>query len=447
MKKMVFGLLAAYWVLACTPQRDSALDKELTENIQSASTSGDIAEYVLPDGNDLSKLPNQDVKNPVTAEKVALGKMLFFEPGMGLVGKNAKLRQTYSCATCHVPERGFTAGRFQGIADGAVGFGNSGEGREKDSDYAGADVDAQGARPLTMHNLAFVTNALWAGTFGSFGTNTGLEAASAAHPDTLVHINLLGFQGLEANNQRALVVHRQLMNQTIADTLGYKAMFDKAFPDLPVSERYSLKAVAFAIAAYQRTILTNQAPFQQWLRGEKSAMTDQEKRGAVLFFGKAGCFRCHEGPALNQMAYFGLGVKDLHQSGFDVFRTGPTDLRVLGRGGFTGQAVDMRKFKVPQLYNLRDIGFYFHGASKRDLREVVEYFNSAVPENPDVPASQLSSRFVPLNMSEKEVADLTEFLKNGLFDQHMTRYKPSVVMSGMCFPDNDPQSKLDMGCH
>ncbi len=445
MNKFIVAIFAAYWFLACTSQKTTVLDEQLTENIISASLSGEIAEYMMPDGKDLSKIPNQDAKNPLTPAKVALGKMLFFEPGMGLVGKNPKLKQTYSCASCHVPERGFTAGRFQGIADGAVGFGISGEGREKDAEYLGADVDAQGARPLTMHNLAYVPVALWSGTFGSFSVNIGTENVWE-QADTLVRINKKGFMGLEANNQRALIVHRQIMNPQIADTLGYKAMFDEAFPDILGAERYSLMTVAFAIAAYQRTILTNQAPFQQWLRGEKDAMTDQEKRGGALFFGKAGCFNCHEGPALNQMAFFGLGVNNLHQSGFDVFRTGAADNRILGRGGFTKRPEDMHKFKVPQLYNLKSVGFYFHGASKRDLREVVNYFNQGVPENAEVPASQIAPLFKPLNLTAREIADLTEFLKNGLYDPNIERFKPSRVMSGKCFPNNDYRSKLDMNC-
>jgi cytochrome c peroxidase len=400
----------------------------------------------LPSGDDLSKIPNQDVKNPLTKEKVSLGKMLFFEPAIGLLSKNPALRQTYSCASCHVPERGFTAGRIQGIADGGFGFGLSGEGREKFEAYAGSEVDAQGARPLTMHNLAFVTNALWAGTFGSFGANIGTENVWI-QADTLVSINQKGFEGLEANNQRALIVHRQLMNPQIADSLGYKSMFDKAFPDIPVSERYSLKTTAFAIAAFQRTILTNQAPFQKWLAGDLEALNDSQKRGGALFFGKAGCARCHEGPALNQMAFFGLGVNNLYQSGYDVFRTGATDNRNLGRGGFTKNHDDDFKFKVPQLYNLTSVGFYFHGASKRDLRAVVNYFNLGVPENLTVPASQISPFFKPLGLDAREISDLVGFLKNGLYDPNMMRYRPDFVLSGMCFPNNDVKSKSDMNCH
>ena len=107
----------------------------------------------------------------------------------------------------------------------------------------------------------------------------------------------------------------------------------------------------------------------------------------------------------------------------------------------------MHKFKVPQLYNLKNIGFYFHGASKTTLEEVVEYFDRGVPENPDVPKSQISSAFKPLNLSYKDKADLTEFLKNGLYDDKISRYVPQSVMSGKCFPNNDLISKLDMKCN
>lgn len=439
---IAFGM--AIFLFAC--QHESLLTNEdtLRNAIAATATSGSLDEYILPDGKDLSKIPNQDVKNLLNADKVTLGKMLFHEPGIGLVGNNPILKQTYSCASCHVASMGFTPGRLQGIADGAIGFGHNGEGRFKSSYYLGDEVDAQGARPLTMHNAAYVTNALWAGSFGSFGTNSGTE--SVWNQDTLTAVNFLGLQGLEANNIRALQVHRQMMNKSIADTLGYKALFDKAFPEIPVSERYTLQTTAFAIAAYFRTILTNEAPFQRWLRGEKTAMTEQQKRGAMVFFTNGGCTNCHRGPSLNRMVYQSVGVNNLYQSGFQVFRTGPTDKRNLGRGGFTGRAEDMHKFKVPQLYNLKNIGFYFHGASKRSLEEVVEYFDRAVPENKDVPASQISPFFKPLNLTQKEIKDMTEFLKNGLYDPNIDRYVPKSVMSGKCFPNNDPLSKSDMGC-
>lgn len=442
----VLVLSAAVFYLGCTHDYVTDLDLDLTNSLNVNSKTGSYQGYIMPSSTDYASLPNQDPKNPVTAEKVALGKMLFFETGIGLEPKYPISKQAYSCSSCHIPERSFTAGRFQGIADGAVGFGISGEKRKKNPYYTGGEVDAQGARPLAVINTTYITNALWAGTFGSFGVNTGTE--SVWSQDTLVEINYKGLMGLEANNERALIVHRQVVNKHVTDSLGYTAMFDAAFPDIPVDERYTRQTAAFAIAAYFRTILTNEAPFQNWLKGNTTAMTEQQKRGAILFFGKAGCVSCHNSPSLNSVPhlFFSLGVKNHFQTGYSVFRTDSHDKRNLGRGGFTGEQADMNQFKVPQLYNLKDFGFYFHGASKTSIKDVVEYFNDGIPENRDIPITQISPLFRPLHMTQDEMDDLTEFLENGLYDPNMLRYKPEVTMSGNCFPNNDLQSRMDMGC-
>jgi cytochrome c peroxidase len=446
MKKwIIFGTIASMaYFMACKQTEVTDLDKQLEDAMTQASETGSIEHFIMPSGVNLDEIPNQDPRNLATAAKVALGKMLFFETGIGLKPNQSVSMQSYSCSSCHIPSRGFTAGRFQGVADGAEGFGRFGEGRSKRISYTGDQVDAQGARPLPTINLAYVTNALWAGSFGATGVNSGTE--SVWHIDTLLEINFQGHEGLESNNQRALIVHRQLMNRAIADSLGYKAMFDAAFPEVPEAERYNLKTTAFAIAAYQRSIFTNQAPLQRWLAGDKSAMTENQKKGALIFFGKAGCTNCHNSPSLNNMKFFALGVNNLYQSGFDVFRTGPGDNRNNGRGGFTQLPEDKHKFKVPQLYNLKDVGFYFHGASKRSLREVVDYFDAAVPENNNVPAAQIASAFRPLHLTEEEKDLLVEFLTFGLFDPNLERYAPDVTMSGKCFPDNDLESQLDLGC-
>ncbi|MEO6189862.1 MAG: cytochrome c peroxidase, partial [Saprospiraceae bacterium] len=390
---------------------------------------------------------NQDRKNPVTAQKVALGKLLFFETGLAQASKKSVSLNTYSCSSCHVPEKGFTAGRFQGIADGGVGFGVQGEGRYKNISYDGSEVDAQGARPLPVINLTFVRNALWSGAFGANGMNVGTESAWGV-ADSLTNINKKGFEGLEANNTRALFVHRQVVTEELMTKLGLKKMFDEAFGDIPVSERYTPQMASNAIAAYFRTILTNEAPFQKWLKGDKNAMTVQQKKGGELFFGKAGCINCHNSPSFNNQKFAAIGVYNLFQigGGKSVFRTDAKDLRNKGRGGFTLRDQDLYKFKVPQLYNLKDVGFYFHGGSKESLKDVIEYFNLAIPENPNVPSDRIDPLFKPRNLTNTEKEDLLAFLENGLHDDNLVRYKPGFIMSGFCFPNNDLQSRQDMGC-
>ncbi|MGB5026372.1 MAG: cytochrome c peroxidase [Saprospiraceae bacterium] len=441
-------LFAGYVFTTCTrelAQDVTSLDDQLIKQVKSASPNGDVRDYILVSGENLAEIPNQDPKNILNPAKVRLGRMLFHEPAIGILPNKPVGMTSFSCASCHIASKSFTAGRIQGIADGAEGFGILGNGRNKNPLYTGDEVDAQGARPLPTINLAYVRNALWAGSFGSFSLNIGTE--SVWRQDTLTEVNFKGLEGLEANNIRALQVHRMTMNENLASYLGYKSLFDEAFPEIPLEERYSLITTSFAIASYFRTITTHEAPFQKWLKGDHAAMTEQQKKGAGLFFGKAGCYRCHNSPSLNSFNFFALGVYDLYENKItEVFRTGPTDKRVKGRGGFTGKAEDLYKFKVPQLYNLKPVGFYFHGGSKQSLREVVEYFNKAEPENPIVPKSQISGFFQPLNLTEQEVTDLTEFLENGLYDPTLEKYLPDHVLSFMCFPNNDSRSRKELNC-
>ncbi|MBK9378492.1 MAG: hypothetical protein IPM86_09770 [Saprospiraceae bacterium] len=446
MKKSIIFLLGLVSVLtfSCTSTTIVEKDAELQTLLKSRSFTGDLDFYIMPESNHYSHLPNQDPKNPITREKVVLGNLLFFETGIGMDAKQEFEKGTYSCSTCHVPEKDFTAGRFQGIADGAVGFGEFGEGRAKHPSYDGTEVDAQGARPLPTINLAYVRNALWNGSFGSFGMNENTSAVWGV-ADSLTKINFEGREGLEATITRALTVHRQVIDKALMDKLGYTDMFNQAFPEIPVSERYTKQTAANAIAAYFRTILTNEAPFQRWLKGDFDAMTDLQKEGATLFFGKAGCVNCHNSPSLNGQRFAAIGVKNLDQNGYTVFKT--NDGRSKGRASFTLDENDLYKFKVPQLYNLKKVGFYFHGASKTSMRDVVEYFNNGVHENPLIPQEKIDARFVPLGLNSSELDALTEFMENGLYDPNMLRYKPASVMSGNCFPNSDPQSKTDMGCN
>ncbi len=446
MKRIVFLFPVLWWVASCTSDtflEPTPIDVQLEQALKAAG-DGTLDYWKLPDPDDLDKIP-QDPKNPLTPEKVHLGKLLFYETGLGQLALRPEGKETFSCATCHVPEAGFTPNNIQGVADGAVGFGNLGEGRHMMPTYRPEEADVQGTRPLSVLNVAYVQNTLWNGQFGANHNNVGTEDRWALDSATLV--NFKGYYGLEAQNIEGFKLHRMAINHPkVLDTFGYRQLFDLAFPDWPEEERYSHETGSLAISAYLRTLLTNDAPFQRWLKGELDAMTQQEKRGALLFFTDAGCANCHTGPALNNNAYFAIGVKGIYQTSAPL-ATDVNDKRNLGRGGFTGRPEDMYKFQVPQLYNLKHAGFYFHGASKRSLREVVEYFNEGVPENPDVPLSQIAPTFRPLHLTEQEIEDLTAFLENALYDPNLVeKYVPDAVLSGYCFPNNDPVSRQDLGC-
>lgn len=420
------------------------IDEELAALVKHTSPSGSLSHFILPESDDLAAIP-QEAKNPLNFAKIALGQFLFHETGLGTEPFRGELAGTYSCATCHIAELGFKPGREQGVADGAIGFGNKGDGRTLHPNYRGDDVDAQAARPISLVNVAFVTNSMWNGMFGGGFNNVGTEDRWHIVPALAENAN---FEfGIEPQNIDGLVTHRMLITENLVDSLGYRQLFDQAFPEVPLSERYNNFTTAMALSAYLRSILTNRAPFQLWLKGNVEAMTEQQKRGAMLFFGQAGCVRCHEEPNLGGNRFEALGVKDLYMNtNIDIFRSTPDDMRNFGRGGFTGKAEDMFRYKVPGIYNQKDSPFYFHGASARTLDEVIAYKNKGISENPNVPQSQLSEFFHPLNLNADQIADLKAFVEEGLYDPDIARYRPAEIRSGNCFPNNDPLSKVETGC-
>ena len=154
---------------------------------------------------------------------------------------------------------------------------------------------------------------------------------------------------------------------------------------------------------------------------------------------------CHTSAAFSAVRFFAVGVNNLDDQ-VSFKETPQLAKKNLGRGGFTGREEDMHKFKVPTLYNLQGSPFYFHGSSKTSLEEVVDYFDLAIPENRDVPESQIASEFRPLGLTHQQKTDLVAFLKYGLQDPTVERYKPASLPSGRCFPNADPLSKREIGC-
>ncbi len=443
MKKYVPGaFLMIIFILGCSSDElKNPLDVQLEAAVKRASPYGDLGHFILPSSTDYAAIPS-DPNNPLTETKVELGRMLFFETGIALDPLFEEAKGTYSCATCHIPEAGFMPGRAQGIADGGAGFGVNGEGRTKLFFYDNDEPDVQSLRALSVMNVAFVPNTTWNGQFGANDNNVGTEDVWEGFNE----INALGLMGLESQALEGFELHRMLINETIMDTLGYKGYFDAVYGAFPESERYTELTASFAISAYLRSMITNDAPFQLWLKGDKNAMSDEQKEGALLFFGKAGCYKCHNGKPLNNPSqFYAIGVKDLYEAGGSI-NTDVDDVSNLGRGGFTKKEEDNYKFKVPQLYNLKGGGFYFHGSSKRSIKEVVEYFNEGTKENAMVPDSRIAPQFRPLGLTEEEIDKVVLFIEHSLYDHEFIKHVPQEVLSGNCFPNNDALSREDLGC-
>lgn len=418
------------------------LDEALTQALAEASGGVGPQVYILPESDDFGAIP-QDPQNPINVAKVDLGKKLFHETRLGIRPKYSDGMYTYSCASCHHFEAGFQAGIQQGIGEGGQGFGYIGEKRVANPMYPTDSLDVQPIRSPSALNIAYQTNVLWNGQFGATHLNAGTE--SRWKDGTPIAVNKLGYEGTETQAIAGLTVHRLDVDQGIIFNTVYKEYFDHAFADVDSADRYTKENAGLAIAAYERTLLASHSPFQRWLRGESRAMSDFEKRGALLFFGEANCVSCHNGPALNTMDFYALAMADMEGPGTygGASSQNPANL---GRGGFTGKPEDNYKFKVPQLYNLKDSPFLGHGGTFHSIREVVEYKNRAIPENPNVPATQLAPEFIPLHLTEAQINQITGFLERSLHDPHLDRYVPVRVPSGLCFPNNDEASREDMGC-
>ena len=242
---------------------------------------GSKSALILPLATDFSLIPN-DPNNQITEAKVALGKFLFHETGLATNPSMTEGMHTYSCASCHHANAGFQSGILQGIGEGGMGFGINGEGRFKNDIYAEGDLDVQPIRTPSALNVAYQDVMLWNGQFGGTGTNQGTEASWTI--GTPKETNTLGFEGVETQAIAGLDVHRLVIDEDFILNSAYKDLFDEAFPNIDVSERYTKLYAGLAIAAYERTLLPNEAPFQQWLNGNSSAMNAQETEGALLFF-------------------------------------------------------------------------------------------------------------------------------------------------------------------
>ena len=219
---------------------------------------------------------------------------------------------------------------------------------------------------------------------------------------------------------------------------AYIPMFEAAFPEQswdPPSLIINLFNIVKAIAAYERTVVSNQAPWDAFLAGDDYAMTFEQLDGAELFFGKAGCAACHSGPALGSTAFYALGVAEHPAT--------PPGENNLGRFSVTQDEDDRFKFRAMTVRQLKDAGPFFHGGSVMSLDDVVRYKNDAIP---DQAVPTLSSQFVPLGLTDQDIAAIVSFLEKALFDPNMARFVPNELPGQRCFPHNDSASRFDAGC-
>src|SRR5258705_466186 len=216
-----------------------------------------------------------------------------------------------------------------------------------------------------------------------------------------------------------------------------------------------------ARATFMRTLVTRNTPFDKFWPGKNSPLTASKRRGAKLFFtaatnGGAGCFSCHSGPMLNKQPndpdvtgtgqfveenFFNIGLSDHPVQALNRLARNDSNFIDNGRREITGRDSDAFKFRATTMRQLKDSRFFFHNGAFTNVRDVVEYFNAGVPQNPVTgAASTLTPRFTNprgpgsprgLGLTEDEVNAITDFLENALFDPAFVNFDPNSTTDTM----------------
>jgi cytochrome c peroxidase len=496
MKKVLFFILAVYLVLnySCTKDYEG-IDPDIMEVFEQNGLT--FSDFMLPRRGSYGELP-QSTWNIVTEDKIRLGASIFWDPvwlqnplirdenGIPIPGREFSI----SCGSCHIKDG--HAGVSQGLGEGGDGTGLDGIARR--NGVPPELIDGQGRRPPNNMHVAFKPNALWDGPLGSPDLSLFINSEGMVNrneglviPNERVHeLNTLfrGFGGAEMQGIMGLTVHRMAFSEEIVANAGsmYRTLFERVFrdnqetslyrmveqiPPSAIKNKYiynnthfidfdvrkvingevvetldtvplhlSKLAAAMAIAAYNRHLVADDAPFQRYLRGERNAMTPQQKRGLVQFVERR-CINCHNGPALTDADFHVMGSKDLDTdiTGNPIAGFATSDQRGvdLGRFNVTGNPEHLRAFLTPTLYNLPRHAFHGGvdgGDTDGGTRFAMEYMLNRQPANQAIPVS--SDRLDPRWLDNSDATpqqreDLFAFLNEALRDPNFNRkYRPGV---------------------
>ena len=276
--------------------------------------------------------------NAPSPEKISLGMQLYFDGRLSADGKVA-------CASCHDPAKGYSNGeQFATGVEGKKGGRNS----------------------PTVLNAAYQKFQFWDGRAKS------LEDQALGPIQNPIEMNMT----LDA------VVAK------LNGISGYKEQFQKVF-----GTDVTADGIAKAIAAYERTVLSGDSPYDKFKAGDKTALSEAAQRGMKLFFSKANCVACHSGPNFTDNGFHNIGLP----SGDE------------GRIAISKSLGDKGAFKTPTLREIAKTAPYMHDGSLKTIEEVIAHYVKGGTPNP-----QLDEELFPLKLSPEEISDLITFLKDGL---------------------------------
>jgi cytochrome c peroxidase len=284
--------------------------------------------------------------NPYSPAKAELGWLLYFDKRLSADG-------TVACASCHSPQFGFTDGEpFSKGIRGQLG----------------------GRSAPTVINRAYSLDQFWDGRARSLEEQA---KGPIANPIEMGHAH-------------------DLCEKCIGGIEGYRKRFKEVFD----TEKVTIDHIAQAIATFERTVLSGNSLYDKFKAGDKTALTDSQKRGMEIFFSNnARCDSCHEGINFTNGKYANVGI------GMDK------PVPDLGRYVVTKQEEDKGAFKTPTLREVARTGPYMHDGSLKTLEEVVDHYNKGGVGKDGMKNKWLHPDVRPLNLKDEQKKDLVEFLK------------------------------------
>jgi cytochrome c peroxidase len=378
---------------------------------------------------------------------VDAGRLLFFDTAGGLNNDN-------NCSGCHSPTNGF--GDTQSIA---IGIDNNGI---VGSDRAGPRN--QRRTPMVI-NTAFFPNLMWNSRFAALSHNPFDNTAGFQFPlpeglTLSYQPHLLVAQAFIPPTERVEVAGftfpgdnddiRNEVLRRINNVPEYRKRFGKIFPSVRDGGPITFDMFGLAIAEFEFSLVFADAPIDEFARGQKNALTDDQKRGALLFFGSARCVQCHQvsGSANEMFSDFAqhvAGVPQIAPSVGNVTFDGPGLNEDFGLEQVTGNSADRYKFRTSPLRNVALQPTFFHNGAFTRLEDAIRHhldvFTSARNYNPETagvdadlmaplgPIEPVLARVdpilsTPITLSNDEFQQLVDFVRNALLDK---RARPEML--------------------
>lgn len=354
-------------------------------------TPSTASELVVRYGLEAMPAMMHPTDNPPDENRIELGRLIFFDPIQSA-------HHDVACGTCHLPRFGFTDGRDLPAGPSGVGMG-------PDRVLTDPTMVFEARNSPTVVNVGFnrffrqVTDE---GFMFWDGRKRKLE-------------NLVTLPQREFSEMRGSVYPIELALDTVIARLRsiaeYELLFRDAFPERAAAIAAGRAAsaidsatISMSLAQFIRSLKGVDSPYDRFVRGDDGALTEQQKRGLVLFHEKGGCVRCHTGPVFSDFNFHVVGAKQLGP-GFQE-----TPHEDFGRWNVTRLDADRYRFRTPPLRNVARTGPYMHSGGYDTLREVVEFFNRGGGDLPQVPDERLD--IAPLGLTSAEIDALVAFLES-----------------------------------